>query len=62
MTDPYGLPRALDDFYETLDSLRFQGVSQLAELAKLKVLVHKYPDHARQMLDEEGQPSTSPNR
>ena len=62
MTDPYGLQRALDDFYETLDSLRFQSVSQLAELAKLKVLIHKYPDHARQMLDEEHQPPTGSSR
>jgi hypothetical protein len=53
------LQRALDEYFRTLDSLgRTQGVSQLAELAYLKVLVTRYPGHARQMLDEYGQAQT----
>jgi hypothetical protein len=56
MTDNDSLQRAIDDFYRTLDSMRFQGVSQLAELAQLKVLISKYPDHARQMINERQPP------
>ncbi|GAA4630643.1 hypothetical protein GCM10023196_056780 [Actinoallomurus vinaceus] len=59
MTDPYGLQRAIDDYYRTLESLSVQGVSQLADLARLKVLIQKYPDHARQMITEINQPPTS---
>ena len=50
-----GLQRALEEYFRTLDSLRTQGVSQLAELAYLKVLVTKYPQQACQMLDEHDQ-------
>jgi hypothetical protein len=56
MTDKNSLQRAIDDFYEVLDSMRFQGLSQLAELSQLKVLISKYPDHARQILDEHRPP------
>jgi hypothetical protein len=62
MTDPDGLQRAVDDFYRTMDSLRFQGVSQLADLAHLKVLIQKYPDHARHMINEIDQPPTGYSR
>jgi hypothetical protein len=56
MTDNDSLQRAIDDFYRTLDSMRFQGVSQLAELSQLKVLISKYPEHARKMINERQPP------
>ncbi|WP_433172238.1 hypothetical protein [Actinoallomurus sp. CA-150999] len=52
----------MDDYYRTLDSLRVQGVSQLAELARLKILIQKYPNHARQMINEINQPPTGDGR
>lgn len=42
------LRRSIADFYATLDALRFTGVSQVAEVQQLKILVAKYPDLARQ--------------
>ena len=58
MSGGEGLRRALEEYFRTLDSLPTQGVSQLAELAYLKVLVTKYPRQARQMLDEHDQART----
>lgn len=57
MTTTNRLQQALDDFYTTLNSLQTQGTSQLAELARLKLLIDKYPDHAHQMITEHHQPS-----
>ena len=51
-----GLDRAVREFYETLDSLKWTGASQIAELAQLKLLVSKYPDNARQLVTELGEP------
>ncbi|MEV0402206.1 hypothetical protein [Actinoallomurus sp. NPDC050550] len=62
MTDPYGLQRAVDDYHRTLDALRVQGISQLADLARLKVLIQTYPDHAHHMINEIDQPPTGHGR
>ncbi|MEV5706579.1 hypothetical protein [Actinoallomurus sp. NPDC052274] len=48
------LQRAIDNFYATLDSLRFQGVSQVAEIQQLEVLVRKYPEQAQRFLERLG--------
>ncbi|WP_289849957.1 hypothetical protein [Actinoallomurus purpureus] len=38
--------------------MRRQGVSQITDIAQLKVLVRRYPDHAREFLEQLGEPST----
>jgi hypothetical protein len=47
------LARAVREFNAAVDSLKRPGVSWIAELAQLKILVTKYPDHARQLLGEQ---------
>jgi hypothetical protein len=59
MTDPKRLQQAVDEFYELLDSMRFQSVNQVAELSQLKVLVAKYPEYARQLLDQDQHSGTA---
>ncbi|MCO5970859.1 hypothetical protein [Actinoallomurus soli] len=44
------LQRAINDFYATLDALRFRGASQVAELQQLEILVRKYPEFAQRFL------------
>ncbi|MEV5708986.1 hypothetical protein [Actinoallomurus sp. NPDC052274] len=46
------LRRSVDRFYAALRSSPYGGVSYLADLAWLKVLVDKYPDEARRMVDD----------
>ena len=46
------LDRAIREYYEVLDSLKWTGASQIGELAQLKVLIDKYPDNARQLVTE----------
>lgn len=53
------LVRAVREFNEAVDSLAWPGVSWIAELAQLKTLVAKYPDHARQVLGEQPPPATA---
>jgi hypothetical protein len=48
--DKDDLQRAIDDFNHTLALLGVREVNQVAELARLKILIVKYPDHARQIL------------
>jgi len=52
MTSDNSLQRAVDDFNRTLDAIRFQGVSQIAELVQLKILITKYPEQTRQILND----------
>ncbi len=47
------LARAVREFNAAVDSLTWPGVSWIAELAQLKILITKYPDHARQLLGEQ---------
>ncbi|WP_345357153.1 hypothetical protein [Actinoallomurus liliacearum] len=54
------LQRAIDNFYATLDSLRFQGVSQVAEIQQLEVLVRKYPELAQRFLERLGRHRRGP--
>ncbi|MCO6007544.1 hypothetical protein NE236_21425 [Actinoallomurus purpureus] len=48
------LQRAIDDFYATLDALRFQGVSQVAEVQQLEILIRKYPESTQRLLERLG--------
>jgi hypothetical protein len=48
------LRRSVDEFYATLHASPYGGVSHIAELARLKVLIEKYPDEARRMVDARG--------
>ena len=50
------LQQSLADFYATLDSLRFTGLSQVAETQQLKILIAKYPDLARRFLTDHTPP------
>jgi hypothetical protein len=54
------LQRAINDFYTTLDSLRFQGVSQVAEIQQLEILIRKYPEPAQRLLDRLGRHRRDP--
>jgi hypothetical protein len=47
------LARAVREFQAALNSVPRPGVSWIAELAQLKVLICKYPDHARLILREQ---------
>ncbi|MCO5993322.1 hypothetical protein [Actinoallomurus rhizosphaericola] len=42
----------MDRFYAALRSSPYGGVSYLADLAWLKVLIEKYPGEARRMVDD----------
>lgn len=46
------LMRSVREFRETLESLTWQGVSQLAERSQLAVLARKYPDLARELVGQ----------
>ncbi|GAA4616433.1 hypothetical protein GCM10023195_73110 [Actinoallomurus liliacearum] len=46
------LRRSVDRFYAALRSSPYGGVSCLADLAWLKVLIEKYPGEARRMVDD----------
>lgn len=46
------LQRSLEAFYQALEASPFQGVSQIARLAKLRVLIERFPVEARRILDE----------
>lgn len=51
--------RSVGALRDTLDGMTWQGVSQTAELARLSVLVRKYPDEARRLvalLDQDSAP------
>jgi hypothetical protein len=47
------LARAVREFNATVDALMRPGVSWIAELAQLKVLISKYPQPAAQILSEQ---------
>jgi hypothetical protein len=44
------LRRSVDEFYAALHASPYGGVSHIAELARLKVLIDKYPDEAHRMI------------
>jgi hypothetical protein len=46
------LQNSVDRFHAALHSSPYGGMSRIAELAALKVLVDKYPSEARRMVDE----------
>lgn len=50
--DKNDLQRAIDDFNHTLALLGLRDVNQVAELARLKILITKYPGHARQIFND----------
>jgi uncharacterized protein YfaQ (DUF2300 family) len=52
------LARAVRDFQAALNSVPRTGVSWIAELAQLKILIGKYPDHARLILRQQARTST----
>jgi hypothetical protein len=54
------LQRAINDFYATLDSLRFQGISQVAEMQQLEILIRKYPESAQRLFNRLGQHHRGP--
>ena len=47
------LARAVREFNATVDALMRPGVSWIAELAQLKVLISKYPQPAAKILSEQ---------
>lgn len=55
MTSPDELMRAVEQFRVTLDNTGPRGLTQIADLAHLKVLVAKHPVHARAFLDQLGE-------
>jgi hypothetical protein len=57
MASPDELMRSVRNFHATVDRMRRPGVSWIAEVTQLKILVGKYPDHARQFLDGLGEPA-----
>jgi hypothetical protein len=44
--------RSVENFRAVLVGVRRRGVSQIAQIAQLKVLVGKYPGHAREFLQQ----------
>jgi hypothetical protein len=50
MTPEERLQHSIAEFHAMLDSMRFTGASQVAEVQQLQVLVTKYPHHARNFL------------
>lgn len=57
MASPDELMRAVRDFRDTLNGLSWQGVSRIADLAQLKVLVTRYPEDTRAFLEQLGHPT-----
>lgn len=55
MTSPNELMHAVEQFRVTLDDVGPRGLTQIADLAHLKILVAKYPLHARSFLDRLGE-------
>jgi hypothetical protein len=51
MTSPDELMRAVEQFRVTLDDVGPRGLTKIADLAHLKILVTNYPVHARSFLD-----------
>jgi hypothetical protein len=49
------LMRSVEEFYAALRSSPHGGVSYIAELARLNVLIQKYPDEAHRMIDATSQ-------
>ncbi len=47
-----GVRRAVAEFRAALDSVTWIGASRTAELARLRVLVRRYPEDARNFLAE----------
>jgi hypothetical protein len=58
MASPDELMRSVEEFRDLLNSLGSQGVSQIAELSQLSVLIKKYPSQAREMLNQLDRPAT----
>ncbi|MCO5994558.1 hypothetical protein [Actinoallomurus rhizosphaericola] len=56
MASPDELMRSVHNFHAAADRMRRPGVSWIAEVAQLKILVGKYPDHAREFLARLGEP------
>jgi hypothetical protein len=50
MTSPADITRLARDFLADLDRLQFTGVSQVAELNNLEILIGKYPEQASEIL------------
>ncbi|MFL6053734.1 MAG: hypothetical protein ACJ72W_12590 [Actinoallomurus sp.] len=50
--------RSVGELRDLLNSLGSQGVSQIAELSQLSVLIKKYPGQAREMLNQLDRPAT----
>jgi hypothetical protein len=46
------LAESIREFYAVLVSTRWTGVSRIAELSQLKVLIGRYPHQARRILAE----------
>ncbi|MEV5703906.1 hypothetical protein [Actinoallomurus sp. NPDC052274] len=57
MTSPDELMRSVHNFHATVNRMRRPGVSWIAEVAQLKILVGKYPVHAREFLAHLGEPA-----
>lgn len=57
MASPDELMRAVEDFRDTLNGMSRQGVSRIADLSQLKVLVTRYPDDARAFLEQLDHPT-----
>jgi hypothetical protein len=58
MASPDELMRSVGQFRDLLNRLGSQGVSQIAELSQLSVLIKKYPRQAREMLNQLDRPAT----
>ena len=58
MASPDELMRSVEEFRDLLNRLSWQGVSQIAEVSQLSVLIKKYPGEAREILDQLDQPAT----
>ena len=56
MTSPDELMRAVENFRASLDGMGRPGVSQIAQIAQLKVLVARYPGHAQEFLKQLSEP------
>jgi hypothetical protein len=59
------LMRSVREFRETLESLTWQGASQIAERSQLVVLARKYPELASEVvgqLNAEATTNTPPGR
>jgi hypothetical protein len=56
------LQRSLAEFYAMLDNMHFTGASQVVEVQQLKVLIGRYPDHARYYLAHHGENPAGPGK